>query len=205
VRNGEAPAGSISGRSSYASLSGGREGRRNSFRCGSGRGMKNETGKRKDGARRVLGWVREGFKLISRGGTNWRVPVESAASFRDGWLYTGDLATVDPDGFLYVIDRAKEFLKCGGTRVSCRQLEDRHLECEDLLGAAVIGVPDDVLGETVQAFVVPRNPACTGIYRHLPAYGTVCSCSVEIEWPRRGFPRRSSSWPLYPRMPPEKC
>lgn len=89
----------------------------------------------------------------------WPTPIpaeESANPFRDGKLYTGDLATVDEDGFIYVVDRAKDFVKCGGKRVSCRQIEDRLLECEDVLEAAVIGVPDEVLGEAVKAFVVPR-------------------------------------------------
>ena len=91
---------------------------------------------------------------IARG--YWRAPEESAATFRDGRLHTGDLATVDEDGFLYIVDRAKDFLKCRGERVSCRQLEERMLECEDLLEAAVVGMPDDVLGEAVRAFVVGR-------------------------------------------------
>ena len=58
----------------------------------------------------------------------WRDPVETAKSFRDGKLFSGDLATVDGDGHLYVVDRAKSFLKCGGRRVSTRQLEELMLE-----------------------------------------------------------------------------
>jgi len=92
----------------------------------------------------------------------WKDPEESAKCFRDGNLYTGDLATVDEDGFVYVVDRGKDFLKCGGVRVSSRQVEDRLLECEWLLEAAVVGVPDDLLGEAVKAFVVPRESACNG-------------------------------------------
>jgi acyl-CoA synthetase (AMP-forming)/AMP-acid ligase II len=87
----------------------------------------------------------------------WLAPEESAKSFRDGRLYTGDLATVDEEGFIYVVDRSKEFLKCGGKRVSCRQLEEKLLECDDLVEAAIIGVADNILGEAVKAFVVPRR------------------------------------------------
>lgn len=94
---------------------------------------------------------------IARG--YWREPEETAATFRDGALYTGDLATVDADGFVYIVDRAKDFLKCGGERVSCRHIEEALLGCEELLEAAVIGVPDEVLGESPKAFVVPRSPA----------------------------------------------
>lgn len=93
----------------------------------------------------------------------WRSPEESATSFRNGKLHTGDLATVDQDGFIYVVDRAKDFLKCGGKRISCRQLEDQLLEFDALLEAAVIGVPDDVLGEAVKAFVVPRKADTDGL------------------------------------------
>lgn len=92
----------------------------------------------------------------------WRAPEETASIFRNGKLYTGDQATVDEDGFLYVVGRAKDFLKCGGKRVSCKQLEQQLLECEDLLEAAVIGVPDEVLGEAVVAFLVPRPGGMAG-------------------------------------------
>jgi acyl-CoA synthetase (AMP-forming)/AMP-acid ligase II len=93
----------------------------------------------------------------------WRCPGESAGTFRDGKLYTGDLARVDEDGYLYIVGRAKDFLKCGGKRVSCRQLEETILECPELMEAAVIGVPDETLGEAVKAFVVPSNRCTEGL------------------------------------------
>ncbi len=93
----------------------------------------------------------------------WRDPTESAVSFRNGSLHTGDLATIDPDGFIYIVGRAKDFLKCGGKRVSCRQLEERILEFDGLVEAAVVGVSDDILGEAVRAFVVPRTPDADGL------------------------------------------
>ncbi len=97
----------------------------------------------------------------------WRDPEESAKSFRHGRLYTGDIATVDEDGFIYVVDRDKDFLKCGGKRISCRQVEDRLLGFKGVLEAAVIGVPDDVLGEAVKAFVVPANGDFAGLAERL--------------------------------------
>jgi len=100
----------------------------------------------------------------------WRAPDETAATFRNGKLYTGDLATMDKDGFLYVVDRAREFVKCGGTRISCRQIEDRLLECKELLEAAVIAVPDDVLGEAARAFVVPRQEPFDGVAERVRAF-----------------------------------
>jgi long-chain acyl-CoA synthetase len=87
----------------------------------------------------------------------WREPQASAERFRDGWLHTRDLATVASDGFIYIVDRADDFLKCGGKRVSCRLIEEQLLEFEEVLEAAVIGVFDPVLGEAVKAFVVPRH------------------------------------------------
>ena len=84
----------------------------------------------------------------------WRSPDESARYFRDGRLFTGDLATVDDDGFIFLVDRAKDFVKCAGRRISCRQIEDRLLESEALLEAAVVGVPDEVLGEALKIFLV---------------------------------------------------
>ena len=100
----------------------------------------------------------------------WRAADETAQSFRDGVLHTGDLATVDEDGFIYVLDRAKDFLKCGGQRVSCRQLEEQLLACEELLEVAVIATPDDVLGEAVKAFVVPRVSDCNGLREHVEQF-----------------------------------
>ena len=83
---------------------------------------------------------------------------DDSACFRNGKLYTGDLATLDEDGYIYIVDRAKDFLKCGGKRVSARQLENVLLENEELLEAAIIGVPDEVLGEAAVAYIVLRDP-----------------------------------------------
>lgn len=93
----------------------------------------------------------------------WQEPVESAAVFRNGSLYTGDLARVDEEGFIYIVDRAKDFLKCRGEKISCRQIEEALLECGELVEAAVIGIPDDVLGEAVKAFAVPRSTNIDGL------------------------------------------
>lgn len=93
----------------------------------------------------------------------WQEPKESAAVFRNGSLYTGDLAGVDEDGFIYIADRAKDFLKCRGEKVSCRQIEETLLDCGELVETAVIGIPDEVLGEAVKAFAVPRSKNVDGL------------------------------------------
>ena len=83
---------------------------------------------------------------------------ETAATFRAGRLHTGDLATVDTEGYVTVLGRAKSFLKCGGTRTSAERFEEALLAFPDILEAAVIGVPDEVMGEAPAAFVVARDP-----------------------------------------------
>lgn len=100
----------------------------------------------------------------------WREPEESAKCFRGGKLYTGDLGTVDDEGFIYVVDRAKDFLKCGGKRISCRQIEETLLEYEELLEASVIGIKDEILGEAVKVFVVPRNSHSDGLDQRVLAF-----------------------------------
>jgi long-chain acyl-CoA synthetase len=88
----------------------------------------------------------------------WRDPELTSETFRAGRLRTGDLATIDEEGYFYIVDRTRDFLKCGGKRVSSRQLEDLLVEHEAVLEAAIVGIPDEVLGEAVKAFVVPRIP-----------------------------------------------
>lgn len=82
----------------------------------------------------------------------------------------GDLAKVDEDGFIYIVDRAKDFLKCRDEKVSCRQIEEVLLEFDELLEAAVIGIPDDVLGEAVKAFVVPRARETNGLKERVASF-----------------------------------
>jgi long-chain acyl-CoA synthetase len=84
-------------------------------------------------------------------------PEETAAILHDGWLWTGDLAVRDADGFLFHRGRSKEILKIGGHRVSPVEIEHVVAEHPDLAEAAVIGVPDPLLGEVPAAFVVVRD------------------------------------------------
>ncbi len=87
----------------------------------------------------------------------WREDKETVATFRGGRLFTGDLATVDDQGYIYIVDRAKDFIKCGGLRVSCKQVEETLLEFDGTLEAAVVGIPDDILGEAIKAFIVHHD------------------------------------------------
>ena len=90
----------------------------------------------------------------------WAASQETAETFRNGKLHTGDLASVDSDGFIYILDRKKNFLKCGGKRVGIQEIENRLLAYPCITEAAIVGMPDDILGEAPRAFVVRRMPAC---------------------------------------------
>ncbi len=79
---------------------------------------------------------------------------EATAKNYSGGLRTGDLATVDDDGYIKIVDRARDFLKCGGKRVSAKQIEETLLAFEGMTEVVVVGVPDMVLGEAVYLFVV---------------------------------------------------
>jgi long-chain acyl-CoA synthetase len=89
----------------------------------------------------------------------WNSPEETALTLRDGWLYTGDIATMDADGFFFVVDRKKEMLITGGFNVYPREIEDKLYAHPAVLEAALIGVPDPHRGEVGKAFVVLRPGA----------------------------------------------
>jgi acyl-CoA synthetase (AMP-forming)/AMP-acid ligase II len=89
----------------------------------------------------------------------WNDPAETAKVLKNGWYYTGDLGKTDEEGFFYVVGRKKDMIKAGGERISAKEVEDRILEIVGILEAAVIGVPDDLLGEAVKAFIVPAGGA----------------------------------------------
>jgi acyl-CoA synthetase (AMP-forming)/AMP-acid ligase II len=102
---------------------------------------------------------------IAVGGPNvmlgyWNQPEATAEILRDGWLITGDLAYMDKDGFIFVVGRKREIIKAAGHRVSAKEIEERILAHEAVAEAAVFGVPDDILGEAIQAVVVLRS-GCT--------------------------------------------
>ena len=83
-------------------------------------------------------------------------PEESAAILHDGWLWTGDLAAQDPDGFFFHRGRSKEILKIGGQRVSPVQIEQVIAEHPQIAEAAVVGAPDPLKGEVPVAYLVAR-------------------------------------------------
>jgi fatty-acyl-CoA synthase len=92
----------------------------------------------------------------------WNLPEETAATFRDGWLHTGDVAREDEDGFWYIVDRTKDMIVTGGFNVFPREVEDVVAEHAAVAQVGVIGVPDDKWGEAVTAVVVLREGYAVG-------------------------------------------
>ena len=84
----------------------------------------------------------------------WRRDAETAHAIRDGWLYTGDVAVQDDEGWFYIVDRLKDQINASGFKVWPREVEDALVSHPDVIEAAVVGVPDEYRGETVKAFVV---------------------------------------------------
>jgi acyl-CoA synthetase (AMP-forming)/AMP-acid ligase II len=113
---------------------------------------------KEDGAPAATGEVGE---IVARGSNvmegYWNDPEETAQVLdRDGY-HTGDLAVADADGFLRIVGRKREMIKSGAHRIAPKEIEETILEHASVLEAAVIGVPDAVLGESIRAFIVARE------------------------------------------------
>jgi long-chain acyl-CoA synthetase len=89
----------------------------------------------------------------------WRRPDANEAAFTDGWFHTGDIGYLDADGFLYLVDRAKDMIIRAGENVYCVEVEHVLFEHPDVIDAAVVGVPHTTLGEEVKAVVQVRDGA----------------------------------------------
>ena len=87
----------------------------------------------------------------------WNKPEQTAEAMRNDWYHTGDLGRFDEDGYLYLVDRAKDMIVSGGENVYCSEVEEVLYKHPAVLEAAVFGVPDDKWGEAVHAVVVPRK------------------------------------------------
>ena len=87
----------------------------------------------------------------------WQMPEETASTLRDGWLYTGDIARMDDDGYLYIVDRKKEVINASGFKVYPREVEEVLYEHPEVVEGVAVGVPDEYRGETVKVFVVKKE------------------------------------------------
>lgn len=84
-------------------------------------------------------------------------PEANAEKFIEGTLHTGDLATVDEDGYIYIVDRKSDFIKSYGNRVSSQQVEATALELTEIVSASAVGTPDEARGEAIILFVVLKS------------------------------------------------
>jgi acyl-CoA synthetase (AMP-forming)/AMP-acid ligase II len=104
---------------------------------------------------------REVGEIIARGPIvtpgYWNKPEETALAIRDGWLHTGDLAVIDSEGYLNIVDRKKDMILTGGENVYSTEVEHVLYEHPAVLECAVFGVPDATWGESVTAAVVLKT------------------------------------------------
>jgi acyl-CoA synthetase (AMP-forming)/AMP-acid ligase II len=100
----------------------------------------------------------------------WERPKETAETFIDGWLHTGDLARIDDDGLVYIVDRVKDMINRGGENVYSLEVENVLAAAPGVGEAAVLAVPDEMMGEKVGAVIVPLAG------RHLEVGEVVSHC-----------------------------
>jgi long-chain acyl-CoA synthetase len=87
----------------------------------------------------------------------WNNPEETKMALRDGWLHTGDIATMDPDGYFRIVDRKKDMINVSGLKVWPREVEEVLYEHPSIKEAAVVAVPDPTSGDAVKAFVILKD------------------------------------------------
>ncbi|UCH06464.1 MAG: long-chain-fatty-acid--CoA ligase [Deltaproteobacteria bacterium] len=87
----------------------------------------------------------------------YKNPEATEEAIKGGWLYTGDLATVDEEGYFYIVDRKKDMIVSGGENIYPREIEEVILRHPAIADVAVVGIPDSTWGETVKAFLVLRE------------------------------------------------
>jgi fatty-acyl-CoA synthase len=99
----------------------------------------------------------------------WKDPERTQAAFEGGWFHSGDLATIDSDGYLTIVDRKKDMIKTGGENVSSREVEEALYTHSGVAEVAVIGMPDPRWVEAVTAVLV-RKEGCSASEGELIAH-----------------------------------
>jgi long-chain acyl-CoA synthetase len=147
---------------------------------------------RRDGSECEVGEVGE---IVARGPNimsgYWNDPEATARVLDRHGYHTGDLARRDEEGFLFIVGRSYDFIKSGAHRISAREIEDKLLELPEVHEAAVVGLPDEVLGERIVAFVVARDgcsldasAALRALRRKLPAYKLPAEIRLRDDLPK---------------------
>ena len=119
--------------------------------------LEDESGQVLEPGPNVLGELCVRGSIVIKGYLNR--PEATADGIRDGWFRTGDIARIDEDGFVFIVDRAKDMVLRGGENIYCSEVESAIYEHPDVAEAAVFGVPDERLGENVGAAIVLRDGA----------------------------------------------
>ena len=113
-------------------------------------------------------------EIVARGSNMmsgyWNHPEETEKVLRNGLYYSGDIGRMDEEGFIFVVGRSKDMIKIGGNRVSAKEIEEALYEHPGIHEAAVIGIPDDVLGEVPKACIVLKGDYCGKIEEELTAF-----------------------------------
>ena len=125
-------------------------------------------------------------ELLIRGGNvvagYWNKPDATSATFDKGWLHTGDMARLSPEGFTYIVDRAKDMINRGGENVYCVEVENALAAAPGVFEVAVIGVPDDMMGEKVGAVLVPTPGSRRVVSRALVRTDAAASIHCQSVW-----------------------
>ena len=133
----------------------------------------------------------------------WNNPDATAKAFTDGWYHTGDIVRMDEEGFVYILDRAKDMLIRGGENIYCVEIEDVLVSHPAVIDAAVIGLPHRVWGEEVGA-VVQLKPGESVTEAELKAIAaqrlSPYKVPVRIEVRTEEFPRNASGKTLKPQL-----
>jgi long-chain acyl-CoA synthetase len=131
----------------------------------------------------------------------WNKPEATAETFIDGWVVTGDLARIDEEGFLYLVDRAKDMLIRGGENIYCIEVENALYDHPAVMDASVVGIPHKVLGQEVGA-VVQLKPGTSASEDELRAHVrnqiAAFKVPVEIQFQDDPLPRNANGKILKP-------
>jgi long-chain acyl-CoA synthetase len=136
-------------------------------------------------------------EIVARGSNimmgYWNDPDATAQVMHNGCYRTGDLGYADEDGYIFLTGRSKDIIKAGGNRVSAKEIEDAIAEIPGVLESAVIGIPDEILGEAIKAFIVPSSSRLTEdtVRERLVARLPVFKLPKIIEFPK-SLPKNQS-------------
>ncbi|WP_018147436.1 class I adenylate-forming enzyme family protein [Henriciella marina] len=133
----------------------------------------------------------------------WNRPDATAETFKDGWVVTGDLARIDEEGFLFLVDRAKDMLIRGGENIYCIEVENALYDHPAVMDASVVGIPHKVLGEEVGA-VVQLKPGKSvtqdELRAHVASQIAAFKVPVEIRFQDEPLPRNANGKILKPAL-----